>query len=1218
MTTTTTTQQQQREQHTQQAQQPQQPPPNTPAQPSHTHSRPSTKARMLGDYVLGKTLGAGSMGKVKIGVHVLTGEKVAIKIIPRFTSTNALNSIPPNQPKPTQSFINKAHNKDLSKEVRTVREASICLLLFHPFICGMREMSVYSQHYYMLNEFVNGGQMLDYIISHGRLKERSARSFARQISSALSYCHANSIVHRDLKIENILISKTGNIKIIDFGLSNIWSPHSNLNTFCGSLYFAAPELLNARAYSGPEVDIWSFGIVLYVLVAGKVPFDDQSMPALHAKIKRGHVDYPAWLSTECKSLLSSMLVTNPLLRASLNHVSHHPWMIKGHSGPPHSHIPPRQPLRPDITFDPQVIKGMMGFEFGNEYEIEHKLRQVLNSPAYLNSLAEWDKKNLKTSYKSDPELNNYNNDLNAQIQHTPHHHRRFSQQLNNNVEKDLPTSISADNTQRTSRLSKRFSGLDFYKRKIAGTSIANAFTSINDQTQIGEKEKEPKYDTSKPYLNPTQGFHPLISIYFLVSEKQQRDKNFGPGLFASSQVSLATMANQAHAQVHSPVTPSDHSVYAQYERNRPPPPVAPIPLPLSQSDEEGMRRSTSNSSMMPVARQRLSSTNSRARPLTISEYTQGTNANADHNTHQQHQQLYGQYSQYGQYNNYSQYPPAQQPTPVPNRVTSNMHGSGSGGVNGSANASTNASTVVRSPSSPAMNNSRQHTRARANPLDVGTAAPIQPPPPVRDGKDYPLPPPAASAHRRSHSLSQKPEMSPPLPPANSSANGNTSANASANASSASGAGAPMSTINEPDTSSTAATTNGTANGVANAPTHANGKGGIAHKFTSFLHRQSSHECAPGDIPRQRVNSTNSYRTANRLSMLTKSSSKDREGLKEKAHNDAVNKLEGGSHGNGNSNAHSNGHHSPNGHRRAYTVSEQKREHKSAPVHHDRTLSSGQPKATTGVQHTVGRYSGVGPWIQSSNKKSAQQPHSHQQQQQLQPPGTPTALEVMSRSSSRSNGNGSGSGNANGNENGGNSTSNTSQTQHTRQTPEEVFDPVEEPKAVWGKGLFSVATTSTKSSNTLRSEIGDTLSRLGVSYRFTRAGFECTHQPSISVGGAGSKRLEGSVDYSLKDKGDSSEHMKFGKFVRKKSSKMSFNSSKKASNHDLGEEVGNGSGSGSGNGNGNNPSASKVRFEINIVRVPLLLGINGIQFRRITGNSWSYKAVAQRVLGEMQL
>jgi serine/threonine protein kinase len=218
----------------------------------------------------------------------------------------------------TPEAIAKQASKDASKEIRTLREAALSMLLHHPYICGMRELIVHQHHYYMVFEYVNGGQMLDYIISHGRLRERVARKFARQIGSALDYCHRNNVVHRgqclslvlflitsslnsltsmiDLKIENILISQTGNIKIIDFGLVQSLRPRCSPVDILRFAVLRCPELLNAKVYTGPEVDVWSFGVVLYVLVCGKVPFDDQSMPALHAKIKRGLVEYPVWLS----------------------------------------------------------------------------------------------------------------------------------------------------------------------------------------------------------------------------------------------------------------------------------------------------------------------------------------------------------------------------------------------------------------------------------------------------------------------------------------------------------------------------------------------------------------------------------------------------------------------------------------------------------------------------------------------------------------------------------------------------------------------------------------------------------------------------------------------------------------------------------------------------------------------------------------------------------
>ncbi|KAJ9627655.1 Serine/threonine-protein kinase [Taxawa tesnikishii (nom. ined.)] len=333
--------------------------------------RRTTIDAITGHWELGKTIGAGSMGKVKLARNKETGEQVAVKIVPRQSTDEHRNA-------------QERERADHSKEIRTAREAAIVTLVDHPYICGMRDVVRTTYHWYMLFEYVNGGQMLDYIISHGRLKEKQARKFGRQIASALDYCHKNSIVHRDLKIENILISKTGDIKIIDFGLSNTFSPKSNLKTFCGSLYFAAPELLQAKPYTGPEVDVWSFGIVLYVLVCGKVPFDDQSMPQLHAKIKRGVVDYPPWLTDDCKKLIGRMLVTDPSQRASLSEILTHPWLIKGFGGPPENYLPHRTPLQ--LPLDPKVVEKMEGFDFGSASDIEAQLTRTIESEDYQRAV----------------------------------------------------------------------------------------------------------------------------------------------------------------------------------------------------------------------------------------------------------------------------------------------------------------------------------------------------------------------------------------------------------------------------------------------------------------------------------------------------------------------------------------------------------------------------------------------------------------------------------------------------------------------------------------------------------------------------------------------------------------------------------------------------------------------------------------------------------------
>ncbi|PPR05012.1 hypothetical protein CVT24_010205 [Panaeolus cyanescens] len=537
----------------------------------HSTSRPSRSNRILGDYTLSKTLGAGSMGKVKLATHNITGEKLAVKILPR---------VYPNPPPQTNGSSNTANNdsatrqanKDASKEIRTLREAALSQLLYHPYICGMREMIVHQHHYYMVFEYINGGQMLDYIISHGRLRERVARKFARQIGSALEYCHLNNVVHRDLKIENILISQTGNIKIIDFGLSNLYDPLDHLSTFCGSLYFAAPELLNARVYTGPEVDVWSFGVVLYVLVCGKVPFDDQSMPALHAKIKRGLVEYPVWLSAECKHLLSRMLVTNPANRATLSEVMSHAWMTRGFNGPPAIHLVHREPLRPD-ELDRQVIKGMKGFEFGTEDEIERKLVHILESDAYIRSVQHWERK--RSTLGSG--LNGASSTSGG----------RWGESLSNSslaISFDSATGKNEHTTSQTSSIngrdsrgdagstkkSRRFSGFDYYRRKLFSPASSPPGSPHSHSPSPSHPSRNAHSffssfaDNQREPPDPTRGFHPLISMYYLAREKMERERVYGPGHFASSQLSIlgasttgGGSADQALAGAGAVTTPVD-------------------------------------------------------------------------------------------------------------------------------------------------------------------------------------------------------------------------------------------------------------------------------------------------------------------------------------------------------------------------------------------------------------------------------------------------------------------------------------------------------------------------------------------------------------------------------------------------------------------------------------------------------------------------------------
>src|SRR3978361_354265 len=169
-----------------------------------------------------------------------------------------------------------------------------------------------------------GGELFDYIVQNGKMKENEARRFFQQIICAVEYCHRHKIVHRDLKPENLLLDNHLNVKIADFGLSNIMTDGNFLKTSCGSPNYAAPEVISGNLYAGPEVDVWSCGVILYALLCGSLPFDDENIRALLKKLKGGHYPIPPHVSPGARDLITKMLQVDPLQRISVNAIMAHP------------------------------------------------------------------------------------------------------------------------------------------------------------------------------------------------------------------------------------------------------------------------------------------------------------------------------------------------------------------------------------------------------------------------------------------------------------------------------------------------------------------------------------------------------------------------------------------------------------------------------------------------------------------------------------------------------------------------------------------------------------------------------------------------------------------------------------------------------------------------------------------------------------------------------
>ncbi|XP_037116162.1 serine/threonine-protein kinase MARK2-like isoform X10 [Syngnathus acus] len=392
----------------------------------------------IGNYRLLKTIGKGNFAKVKLARHVLTGKEVAVKIIDK-----------------TQ--LNSSSLQKLFREVRIMK------MLNHPNIVKLFEVIETEKTLYLVMEYASGGEVFDYLVAHGRMKEKEARAKFRQIVSAVQYCHQKCIVHRDLKAENLLLDADMNIKIADFGFSNEFTLGNKLDTFCGSPPYAAPELFQGKKYDGPEVDVWSLGVILYTLVSGSLPFDGQNLKELRERVLRGKYRIPFYMSTDCENLLKKFLILNPSKRGSLEQqIMRDRWMNVGHE---EEELKPYIEPQPDYK-DPRRTDIMLQMGFSQEEIQDSVVNQKYNDVMatyllldYRNS--ELDEGGIKPRPGSDV------SNINAP---SPPHKVQRSVSSNQKAQNRRATDQGSSHSKRGGQADNRTAGEDSGRKSSSGSS----------------------------------------------------------------------------------------------------------------------------------------------------------------------------------------------------------------------------------------------------------------------------------------------------------------------------------------------------------------------------------------------------------------------------------------------------------------------------------------------------------------------------------------------------------------------------------------------------------------------------------------------------------------------------------------------------------------------------------------------------------------------------
>ncbi|KAL6044684.1 hypothetical protein QOT17_000177 [Balamuthia mandrillaris] len=310
-----------------------------------------TDSKYIGNYVVDRTLANGLFGKVKLATHLLTGQKVVIKVIEK-------QKIDPER----------------------FREIDLMKRLRHANVVRMLEVIEAPQKLYIVYEYIDGGELFEYMTEKDHLSEDEARTFWRQLVEAVKYMHDNGIAHRDIKLENIMLNQDGNVVVIDLGLGNFTSSGRLLSTFCGSSAYAAPEMFLCRKYVGEKVDVWSMGVVLYCLITSVLPFEDPKyiIKADYIPLDEACEGRPT--SPEFGDLIDRIFQSDPEKRISLEEICNHPWTNKGHK-PLLQELEEKHVDYVDVeaTPSPQVIEALTEFGFNQQDILNSIAQKAFNS-----------------------------------------------------------------------------------------------------------------------------------------------------------------------------------------------------------------------------------------------------------------------------------------------------------------------------------------------------------------------------------------------------------------------------------------------------------------------------------------------------------------------------------------------------------------------------------------------------------------------------------------------------------------------------------------------------------------------------------------------------------------------------------------------------------------------------------------------------------------------